>query len=88
MHAGPATSGSWDADSWEAAIAPSVEDSLYATGDAYQPVNDWSGVYSVQPEAMAPAPSYGEYYDYESHTPQQQAYFYSLIYTFFSSELS
>jgi murein DD-endopeptidase MepM/ murein hydrolase activator NlpD len=71
VSAGPATSGSWGGDSWEAAIAPGVEDSLYASGDGYQPVNDWSGVYSVQPETTAPAP-YGEYYDYESYAPPQE----------------
>ena len=69
-------SGIWDTASWEAAIAPSAEDSLYAASDAYQPVNDWSGVYQVPPQAD---PAYGAsgYYDYESYqaaqTPAQSA---------------
>ena len=51
VHTGPVAygTGSWDAGSWEAAIAPNAEDSLYAAADAYQPVNDWSGVYTVAP---------------------------------------
>jgi hypothetical protein len=63
-------SGIWDTASWEAAIAPSAEDSLYAASDAYQPVNDWSGVYQVQPQAD---PAYGAsgYYDYESYQAAQ-----------------
>ena len=72
MHAGPAaTSGSWDAGSWEAAIAPNAEDSLYASGDGYQPVNDWSGVYETQPAPAAPT-AYGEYYDSYAQPQQPQ----------------
>jgi murein DD-endopeptidase MepM/ murein hydrolase activator NlpD len=74
VHVGPA-SGSWDADSWEAAIAPSAEGSLYASTDHYQPVNDWSGVYTVPPEVLAPPAPYGDYYDYydyESYSQPQQ----------------
>ena len=54
----------WDSGAWDSAIGLDTDDSLYASGsreqvdpsafrpaDDCQPVNDWSGVYTVPPEA-------------------------------------
>ena len=70
----------WHADSWDAAIGVNTEDSLYASGFTtapdtyYQPVNDWSGVYTATPaETYAQAPASSGYYDYETYqAPQAQ----------------
>ena len=78
-------SSHWDTD-WESAIAPNGEDSLYGSGDGYQAVNDWSGVYEVPSQT-------GFYeqatvYDYEDATTRQpvmdQSY-YESVYAAYSA---
>jgi murein DD-endopeptidase MepM/ murein hydrolase activator NlpD len=74
----------WDSN-WEAAITPNGEDSLYGSGDGYQAVNDWSGVYEVP--SQTGFYEQGAVYDYETPAvaaPVMDQSYYESVYAAYS----